>query len=156
MEIRKIKELDNVPLAQLIRTSLEKHQLDIPGTAYFDPQLDDLYHFYAQIPDACYWVLVDHDDKVLGGVGVAPFEDKIAELQKLYLRADVIGKGYGRQLLRHAMAFAQQHYEALYLETSSLLPAAQQLYLKNGFNKLARPLGATGHETMDCWMMICF
>ena len=153
MLIRQIKEADNQVLAQLIRASLEHHQLNLPGTAYFDPQLDDLFHFYEALPQASYWVLVDEDETLLGGVGVAPFEQNIAELQKLYLRLDMTGHGHGRQLLQHAIDFAQQHFEALYLETSSLLPAAQRLYLANGFTPLTQPIGATGHETMDCWMI---
>ena len=40
--IRLITEKDDQAIADIIRKSLEKFHLDIPGTVYFDPQLDHL------------------------------------------------------------------------------------------------------------------
>ena len=75
-------------VAELVRTNLKVHQLDIPGTVYFDDNLYHLSDFYNAKPDKRkYYVLVDETDTVLGGVGLAEFEgiSDCAELQKLYL-----------------------------------------------------------------------
>lgn len=81
MNIREITAQDDLQMAQIIRHILENHQLDIPGTAYFDPQLDHLSEFYRDLPDSAYWVLVNENEQVVGGVGIAPLQDNIAELQ---------------------------------------------------------------------------
>lgn len=44
--IRLITEKDDVQLADIIRKNLEKFHLDIPGTVYFDSQLDHLSSSY--------------------------------------------------------------------------------------------------------------
>ena len=47
---RKIEAADDRKIAKIIRANLEKHNLDIPGTAYFDPQLDCLSAYYNITP----------------------------------------------------------------------------------------------------------
>ena len=42
MKYRKIKEADDQKIAEIIRENLQRLHLDIPGTAYFDPELDHL------------------------------------------------------------------------------------------------------------------
>lgn len=42
LKYRKIKADDNEVLAGIIRANLEKLHLNIPGTAYFDPELDHM------------------------------------------------------------------------------------------------------------------
>ena len=152
MTIRPIKETDNAVMAKIIRENLEYYQLDIPGTAYFDPELDHLYEFYQQLPHAEYWVLIENK-QLIGGVGVAPFAENIAELQKLYLSSTAKGKGYGQQLMSHALKFAQTYYQGIYLETFATMDKALRLYEKNQFARLEKPLGASGHDTMDCWYL---
>ncbi len=153
MQIRQIQANDNAPIAHIVRHNLEKYQLNLPGTAYFDPELDTLYQFYQKIPHAAYWVLIDDHAQVVGGVGVAPFTAKIAELQKLYLADHVKGQGYGEKLIDHALAFASEHYEGLYLETFLALKEANQLYLKKGFQSLDGPIGESGHHALDAWFL---
>ena len=41
-----ITEDDDVAIAAIIRVNLERYHLDIPGTAYFDPELDHLSSYY--------------------------------------------------------------------------------------------------------------
>lgn len=151
MHIRPIQEKDNAAIANIIRENLEYYHLDVPGTAYFDSELDQLSHFYS-LPNAAYWVLVENE-QVLGGVGVAPFKEHVAELQKLYLSHTVKGKGYGQQLMTQALEFAKVHYQGIYLETFSTMDKAIHLYEKNHFEKLTIPLGSSGHDTMDCWYL---
>lgn len=79
-------------VAELVRSNLKTHQLDIPGTVYFDDNLYHLSEFYNAMTDKrIYYVLTDESDNVLGGVGLAEFAgiEDCAELQKLYLKGQL-------------------------------------------------------------------
>ncbi|KZE38638.1 GNAT family acetyltransferase [Bhargavaea cecembensis] len=153
MNIREIKEKDNPAIEQIIKRSLESFKLDIPGTAYFDPQLSSLSDYYRQLPNAKYWVVADERDEVVGGVGIAPFEnhDGVCELQKLYVKPEAQGLGLSKQLMEAALSFAKEHYANCYLETMAKLRVANRLYERLGFRKLDRPLDGSEHGTMDTW-----
>ena len=86
--IRPITPGDDAAIAKIIRQNLKAYHLDIPGTAYFDPELDSLSGFYGAIPqNRGYFVVENGEGTVIGGVGIAEFPglDNCAELQKLYL-----------------------------------------------------------------------
>lgn len=109
MRIREIEEKDNQKMERIIKRSLESFNLDIPGTAYFDPQLSSLAQFYKEQKNAKYWVAVNEQDEVVGGVGIAPFGQKkgICELQKLYITPVAQGMGLSRELMRVAIDYAK-------------------------------------------------
>ncbi|MGN8646771.1 GNAT family N-acetyltransferase [Gracilibacillus sp. HCP3S3_G5_1] len=153
MEIREMIEKDNQAMERIIKQSLESFSLNIPGTAYFDPQLGRLAQFYKQQPHAKYWVIVNNHDEVLGGVGIGPFDQEkdICELQKLYIVPEAQGKGLSKKLLTVALDFAKQHYTHCYLETMDKLQIANSLYRKFGFRKLEKPLEASEHNACDSW-----
>ena len=65
---REITEKDNAAVAALVRHNLEKLNLNIPGTAYYDEGLDHLNDQYGR-EDAGYYVLTDENGKVVGGLG---------------------------------------------------------------------------------------
>lgn len=155
--IRKITEEDNSPLHRLIKKILEDFGLDIPGTAYFDPQLENLYEFYKQIENGNYWV-AEKNGEVVGGIGIAPFHEheKICELQKLYVSPNVRGIGIGQRLVETALQFAAEHYDQCYLETHHKLVAAAKLYEKVGFTLLEAPLPGSEHSAMDMWYLKSF
>lgn len=155
MQIREIQVSDNQAIAQIIKTSLESFGLDIPGTAYYDPQLNELAQFYMEEENACYWVAVGDNDKVVGGVGIASYNAElgICELQKLYVASEAQGKGISKQLMSTALEFAAQYYTKCYLETSTKLEVASQLYVKFGFELLARSLEGSEHGAMDAWYL---
>ena len=131
---RKIEAADDRKIAKIIRANLEKHNLDIPGTAYFDPQLDCLSAYYKAEPEKrAYFIALDENDKIIGGVGIAEFDGlcDCAEIQKLYLDDSSKGKGYGKELMKIAENEARKSgYKQLYLETHSNLTAAIYLYEK--------------------------
>jgi len=154
MNIRAIKKEDNVQVKTIIQDSLKSLGLDIPGTAYFDPQLSNLYDYYNNLNHANYWV-VELDGEVVGGVGIAPFneQNKICELQKLYLSPKAQGLGLSRKLMDTALTFAREHYDKCYLETMHQLKTACILYDKYGFSLLNEPLDGSEHSTMDAWYL---
>lgn len=153
MQIREMEEKDNQTMEQIIKRSLESFNLDIPGTAYFDPQLGSLAQFYREQPNAKYWVAVNEQDEVVGGVGIAPFGQKsgICELQKLYITPEAQGMGLSKELMKVALDFAKEHYTHCYLETLKKLQAANLLYIKLGFQQLERALDGSEHSAMDAW-----
>ena len=153
MHIRVIEEKDNKRMEQIIKHSLESFNLDIPGTAYFDPQLGNLTEFYKQSTYARYWVLVNEYDEAVGGVGIAPFGEytDICELQKLYITPEAQGLGQSRKLMNTALEFAKEHYTYCYLETLDKLKTANLLYSKLGFQQLDKPLDGSEHGAMDTW-----
>lgn len=152
LKYRKIQEADDAAIAGIIRANLEKLHLNIPGTAYFDPELDHLSRYYhADTAKRVYLVALDEMGQVVGGVGVAEFEGfpDCAEIQKLYLDDSTKGKGYGRALMQLAEDWAREAgYRQLYLETHSNLKAAMGLYEKLGFHQIERP-ECVLHGTMD-------
>ncbi|MBP3950953.1 GNAT family N-acetyltransferase [Bacillus suaedae] len=155
MRIREIEEKDNKTMEQIIKRSLESFDLDIPGTAYFDPQLSCLSEFYHQQSNANYWVAVNEQDIVVGGVGIAPFGEMagICELQKLYITPEVQGIGLSKELMRVALDYAKRYYTHCYLETLTKLEVANHLYGKLGFQKLDRALDGSEHNAMDAWYL---
>jgi hypothetical protein len=58
MRFEKIREEYDAPLAALIRRSLKSARLDVPGTAYYDPELDHLSGYY-QRPGREYFLLLE-------------------------------------------------------------------------------------------------
>lgn len=150
--IRPITSADDAEIARIIRENLEAYHLDIPGTAYFDPELDCLSAFYRAQPDKrAYFVAAYDDGTVIGGVGVAEFAgfDHCAEIQKLYLSDPAKGKGLGKRLMQTAEAFARSAgYDNLYLETHSNLQTAMNLYEKMQFRQIEKP-AAVLHSTMN-------
>lgn len=153
-KIRGIIETDDAQISEIIRANLRAYHLDIPGTAYFDPELDHLSAYYRGGPDKrAYFVAEDRRGKVIGGAGIAACSgiEDCGEIQKLYLTEEAKGKGIGKALLLHAARQAEQMgYKHLYLETHTNLQEAIHLYEKMGFQKIERP-DFVIHSTMDCF-----
>lgn len=155
--LRPIEKKDNAAMQMIVKKSLEEFGLDRPGTAYFDPELEDLTQAYDQ-EKAGYWVL-ELAGGVIGGVGVFPHVEKdgrsVAEMQKLYIDRDFRGRGFARPLIEQAIAFARENYDALYLETSSDLQV-DRLYEHFNFQKLDGPVDGGVHPAMDLWYIMNF
>ena len=138
-----ITESDDPLIAEIIRTNLKKFHLDIPGTVYFDPEVDHLSQYYNMLPDKRhYFIVTDRAGQMLGGCGLAEFDgfDRCAELQKLYLIDAVKGKGISKYLVQVVEDFARKAgYKKLYLETHTNLETAIRLYEKVGYRQIDRP-----------------
>lgn len=151
MGIRLIQPADNQIIKAIIQQGLAQHDLAIPGTAYFDPELADLAHYYAQSDLRDYYVLEDQG-QVLGGAGFGEYlpDQGIAELQKLYFSPAAKGHGWSYQLIRQIEVAAKAAgYQKLYLETHSNLTAAMHIYEKAGFQLLDQPIQTAAHQTMN-------
>lgn len=152
LKYRQINVTDDEAIAKIIRDNLEKLHLDVPGTAYFDPELNHMSDYYrSDAQQRIYFVALDEKDRVVGGVGVDKLEGlpDCAEIQKLYLDDSTKGKGYGKELMRIAEDWAKEAgYAQLYLETHSNLKAAINLYEKLRFRRIEKPEFVL-HGTMD-------
>jgi len=98
------------------------------------------------------------DSVVVGGGGFAPLigmeDGSIAELRKMYFSPHIRGQGVGQKLLAIIMDAARTAgFKQLYLETLSTMHEARKLYERNGFVKLDKPLGQTGHCSCDVAMI---
>lgn len=153
--IREIESKDNLKIATVIRNVFE--ELDAPkvGTAYADPHLNTLFEVY-QAENEIYFV-VEKDEIILGGCGIGNLveaEFKICELQKMYLAKEARGKGIAKDLMQKCLSFAKQvGYDKCYIETLPFMKDAQKLYVKSGFNYIDGPIGATGHNACDVFMI---
>ena len=152
LKYRRITAADDEAIAKIVRTNLEKLHLNIPGTAYYDPELDHLSVYYNGTPTKrCYFIALDEAERVIGGVGIAEFDgiEGCAEMQKLYLDDSAKGKGYSKELVAVAENWAKgAGYKKLYLETHSNLTVAMKLYEKLGFKQIEKP-SCVVHGTMD-------
>ncbi len=69
LNYREIQASDDKIIAGIVRENLEKFHLDIPGTVYFDPELDRLSEFYNSSPgNRVYYTALDENGKIIGGV----------------------------------------------------------------------------------------
>ena len=156
LKYRKIEANDDEQIAEIIRSNLKKHYLDIPGTAYFDQELNYLSAYYNSNPSKrIYFVALNEENEVIGGVGVAEFTGiaDAAELQKLYLDDSAKGKGYGKQLIQIAEKWAKSvGYRYLYLETHTNLSVAMILYEKMDFQQIEKPC-TTAHNAMNSFYL---
>ncbi len=152
LNYKKLRTEDDAQIARIIRTNLERFHLNVPGTVYFDPELDHLSEFYDANPEKrAYFVVLDDQLRVIGGIGAAEFEGipNCAELQKLYLDDSAKGKGYSKKLIRLVETWARSAgYQNLYLETHTNLEVARKLYEKMGFAEIEKPI-TVQHGTMD-------
>jgi GNAT superfamily N-acetyltransferase len=73
-----------------------------------------------------------------GTVAVRPFDDNACEAKRLYVPSRFRGQGFGRQLLREAIAGARQiGYQVMYGDTLPTMQVAAGLYAELGF----KPVG---------------
>lgn len=149
--IRAITPDDNPAVAKLIRYNLKKHNLDIPGTVYFDACVDDIHGVYDGRDRCGYYVLINEDGKLVGGIGYDALErtPRCAELQKMYLDDSVKGQGLSYILIGFIEEKMRENgYTNAYLETHSNLPTAIHVYEKCGYIRIDRPKDVE-HGAMD-------
>lgn len=153
--IREIEPKDNLKIATVIRNVFEELNAPKVGTAYADPHLNTLFEVY-QAENEIYFI-VEMDGTILGGCGIGKLIDakiKICELQKMYLAKEARGKGIAKELMQKCLAFAKQvGYDKCYIETLPFMKDAQKLYVKSGFTFIDGPMGATGHNACDVFMI---
>ncbi len=155
-KIRKIKKADNPQVARIIRSVMTEFGAVGDGYSITDDEVDDMFSSYCK--QRCrYWV-VERDEKIFGGGGIAPLEGgdaTVCELRKMYFLPPLRSFGIGRRLVQMLIEDARKlGFNACYLETLAQLEAANSLYRKMGFEPLTKPMGNTGHCSCDAWYLL--
>ncbi|WEV43341.1 GNAT family N-acetyltransferase [Lactobacillus sp. ESL0684] len=153
VQFREIQKQDDAAICTIIKKALEEYHDNLPGTAYYDPELAHLSQFYLASPKRTYLV-VTSNGTVIGGCGIGETSVQgVAEVQKLYLSAETRGKGIGKKLLQLCEERAKNlGYHKLYIETLSNMTSALGLYHHVGFKQLEKPLINSQHTTCDIWL----
>lgn len=149
--VRPIKASDREEVAALIRTVMPEFGAKGPGYAINDPEVDDMPSAYRG-PRAGYFVVTrsGRDGEVIaGGGGFARLEggdEHTCELRKMYFYPETRGLGLGQEVLTLCIEGARgARFRRMYLETLTKMDQARALYERNGFSRLERPMGETGH-----------
>jgi putative acetyltransferase len=155
LEIRPIELADVPPLLRIIADSRAEYGIGERGVELLEPADHALYATYQRQRTLYFVALLGGE--VVGGAGVAPLagaDPLTCELQRMYLRSDARGRGIGDKLLERCLGAAKQFlYVRCYLETVTQMQAALEFYGRHGFRDLRAPIGQTGHEHNDRWMM---
>lgn len=142
-------------MAAIIRRSLEEFDIDLQGTVYVDPYLDDMYSHFT-VSHKVYFIAIEAG-KVLGGSGIAPLDDvnmEVCELQRMFVQKDARGKGIGQLLMNKCLTAAKEMgFKQCYLETFADMDKAIKLYERNSFCYLDAAMGETGHFSCKTWML---
>ena len=155
MLIRPIIESDNKPLATILREVLIEMNIPKIGSAYEDPEIDNMYNSYSSARSR--YFIVEENGEILGGAGINPLRDgrpDVCELQKMYFHKSLRGRGIGYKMIKLCLDFAiKSNFKKCYIETMPNMINAQKLYLKKGFKYIDEPLGNTGHTACPVWMI---
>ncbi len=120
----------------LIFSILDEYGLE-PAPKTTDSDLDDINGFYE---GGIFDLLILDDGAIIGTVGLKPKDGGVAELRKMYLKQKYRGRGFGKRLLKHAIARAKElGFRRIELETASVLEEAISLYEAFGFEPMERP-----------------
>jgi putative acetyltransferase len=155
LAIRPIEPADVPALLEIIANTRAEYGIAERGLELLEPADHALYATYQRQRSLYFVALLGGE--VVGGAGVAPLpgaDPLTCELQRMYLRADARGRGIGDALLDRCLAAAKQFlYVRCYLETITQMQAAIEFYGRHGFRDLQAPVGRTGHEHNDRWLM---
>ena len=153
--IRPIEPSDDTAIAAIIRAVMPEFGADGEGFAIHDAEVDAMSTAYAH-PRSAYFV-VEVEDKIVGGGGMAPLEhgeSDVCELRKMYFLPEARGLGAGHAMIARCLDAARAFgFKRCYLETLTGMDAAQALYRKHGFTPLCAPMGGTGHHGCDRWFI---
>jgi len=154
--VRHIEPRDNAAMALIIRNALSEFGANKPGTVYYDDSTDYLYELFLAEPLSEYFV-AEKDGVLIGGAGIYPTDALPAgtcELVKMYLSPAARGLGLGRSMINRCMEAAKaKGFQQIYLETMPELKKAVSVYEKFGFTYLPGPMGNSGHNGCDIWMI---
>lgn len=154
--VRHIEAGDNTAMAKIIRNALEEFGANKPGTVYFDESTDHLFELFQAEPLSEYFV-AEKEGILLGGAGIYPTEalpEGTCELVKMYLSPAARGLGLGRAMIAKCIeAVKAKGFHQIYLETMPELKKAVSVYEKFGFSYLSGPMGNSGHNGCDIWML---
>jgi GNAT superfamily N-acetyltransferase len=116
---------------QLIGSVFAEYGLTFEPSGY-DADLTRIRDVYLDSGGA-FWVLLD-GERVVGTVAVVPHSDSGVEIKRVYLDASLRGKGVGRKLVEHAIAWAvERGHTVATLWSDVKFTRAHVMYERLGF-----------------------
>jgi GNAT superfamily N-acetyltransferase len=101
-----------------------------------DAELDGLPGEYAPPRGALF--VAEERDRLVGTIGLRPFDGAICEMKRLFVRQEARGRGLAKQLIAVALAEARRlDYAEIRLDTLPMMGDAQSLYVSLGFHDIA-------------------
>lgn len=103
----------------------------------FENELEQINIQYSN-PSGGLFIIIDNETgESIGCIGIRRFENKIAELKRMYVKDSHRNKGLGKKLLHNAIKLAKElRYEKIYLDTLDSMKTAIALYKSNGFREI--------------------
>lgn len=154
-KIEQIKPEHDQKVCQIIQNVGSEYGAIGDGFGPSDQEVLNMSQYYNDKSRSIYLVAII-DDQVVGGCGIAPFNERsdVCELRKLFLLPDSRGLGLGKDLTVKCLAYAKtKGFSKCYLDTLSNMKSAIALYEQLGFQHLTRPLAGTEHSGCDVWML---
>lgn len=154
-EIRQIAPVDNEIVARVIREVMTEFACVGEGYSINDPEVENIYEAYHN-NRAAFFVLTRQSMVVgCGGIGhLVGGDPSVCELKKMYFLPEARGFGLGQKFIGACLEKAKTlGYEKCYLETVRRMWQANLVYEKMGFKSLPKPLGNTGHNSTEVWMV---
>lgn len=154
-EIRPVRPEDNEIVARIIREVMTEYACVGEGYSINDPEVDEIYEAYHN--DRSAFFVLTRQSTVIGCGGIGPLlggDITICELKKMYFLPEARGFGLGQKFISLCLEKARElGYQQCYLETVRRMWQANLVYEKIGFHPLEKPLGNTGHNTTEVWMV---
>ncbi len=126
---------DQAALVALIREYAAWLNIDM-SFQDFDNEMAQIDSKYST-PNGLLWV-VQEADQLVGCVGFKHLDSTTAEVKRLYVQSAFRGQQLGEQLMRIVVDTTRQlGYQRLVLDTVPKTVAAQALYLRMGFTRIA-------------------
>jgi len=120
----------------------------------YDPAMEvaDLLHFEAhyEAPRGTFFV-VRSGNRIVGSVGAEQVDPSTAELHRLYLEADLRGRGRGRALVEAVIDWCRSRaISRLILWSDTRFEPAHRLYTRMGFRRIGeRELAGDANQTRE-------
>src|SRR3954468_4282277 len=132
LSIRQATRADQEQVKMLVFGVLREFGLE-PSPESTDADLSDIEGAYLD-SGGMFEVIERSDGRIVGSVGIYPMDGGLCELRKMYLAANVRGRGLGKLLLERALSHARKAgFRAVMLETAGVLEGAVSLYTSYGF-----------------------
>lgn len=155
--IQKLRNSD-IPIVQdLAREIWNEHYLKILSQEQIDYMLN-LFYSTSKIKEELLgnysWELM-YDNTIPVGFMCLKFEKEKVHLSKLYLHSNVRGKGFGKQLIEHAIDVSlQNNFTSIYLNVNKYNMESIEFYKRIGFKIIEEGVFDIGNGfVMDDYIM---